>query len=187
MGRQFPQAENARRMQDRTYSEELALLDNKIAQMGGMAEQLTFGPSYNSDPAFSPDGSLLAFVSDRDRSDGNIFILDLGSGDVTRVTSEQRAARPVWTPDGQHVIFASDRDEHWNLYRRAVDGVGVVDADEQRVESAAEHRGVLDGDGAVPIRHPAALHRQRLPARLPRPAPGRPLLEPVGGRLVAPA
>ena len=40
MGRQFPQAENARRMQDRTYSDELALLDNKIAQMGGMAEHI---------------------------------------------------------------------------------------------------------------------------------------------------
>lgn len=40
MGRQFPQGEDTKRMQDRTYGEELALLDNKIAQMGGMAEHI---------------------------------------------------------------------------------------------------------------------------------------------------
>jgi imidazolonepropionase-like amidohydrolase/Tol biopolymer transport system component len=83
----------------------------RVPEMGGMAEQLTVGPSYNSDPVFSPDGSHLAFVSDRDGSDGNIFVLELGSGDITRVTSEQRAARPVWTPDGQGIAFLSiDRD-----------------------------------------------------------------------------
>jgi Tol biopolymer transport system component len=44
----------------------------RVPEMGGMAEQLTVGPSYNSDPVFSPDGSHLAFVSDRDGSDGNV-------------------------------------------------------------------------------------------------------------------
>ena len=33
---------------------------------GGQAEQLTFGPYWDSEPAFSPDGRSLAFVSDRD-------------------------------------------------------------------------------------------------------------------------
>ncbi len=47
---------------------------------GGRAEQMTFGPYYHSDPVFSPDGLRLAFVSDRDGSDGNVFVLDLGTG-----------------------------------------------------------------------------------------------------------
>lgn len=36
----LPRGENKKRMQNRTYSEELALLDNKIAQMGGMSEHV---------------------------------------------------------------------------------------------------------------------------------------------------
>ena len=48
-----------------------------------------------------------------------------------------------------------------------------------------EHPGVLDRDGG---QHGGAarVHRQRLPAGLPRPAAAEPLLEPVAGRLVAP-
>jgi len=83
----------------------------QVAATGGPAEQLTFGPSFDSDPVFSPDGTRIAFVSDRDGSDGNVFVLDSESGDVGRVTSVQQAARPVWTPDGQGVAFLSiDRD-----------------------------------------------------------------------------
>jgi hypothetical protein len=37
---------------------------------GGVAEQLTFGPYYDSDPVFSPDGQRIAFVSDRARTLG---------------------------------------------------------------------------------------------------------------------
>ena len=36
---------------------------------GGQAEQLTFGPYYDSDPSFSPDGRRVAFQSDRDGSE----------------------------------------------------------------------------------------------------------------------
>ncbi len=50
---------------------------------GGVAEQLTFGPSQNSDPMFSPRGTRVAFASNRDGSDGNIFVLDLASRTVS--------------------------------------------------------------------------------------------------------
>ena len=38
---------------------------------GGDAEQLTFGPYYDARPAVSPDGTQVAFQSDRDGSEGN--------------------------------------------------------------------------------------------------------------------
>ncbi len=50
---------------------------------GGTAEQLTFGPYYDSEPVFSPDGTRVAFVSDRDGSEGNVFALELATGQVT--------------------------------------------------------------------------------------------------------
>ncbi len=51
---------------------------------GGDAEQLTFGPYYDTRPAVSPDGKLVAFQSDRDGSEGNIFVLDLATGEITQ-------------------------------------------------------------------------------------------------------
>ena len=52
---------------------------------GGDAEQLTIGLYYDTDLAISPDGNRVAFVSDRDGSEGNVFVLDLGTGALATV------------------------------------------------------------------------------------------------------
>jgi Tol biopolymer transport system component/imidazolonepropionase-like amidohydrolase len=72
---------------------------------GGAAEQLTFGPWYDSEPAFSPDGLQLVFTSDRDGSDGNLFILRIGEQQVRQITREERAGRAMWSPDGKTVLY----------------------------------------------------------------------------------
>ncbi len=72
---------------------------------GGRAEQLTFGPYYDSDPAISPAGPRVAFVSNRDGSESNIFILDLESKKVSPLTKEARAGRPAWSPDGESIVY----------------------------------------------------------------------------------
>jgi len=77
----------------------------RLPVTGGSAEQLTFGPYYDTDPAVSPDGNRVAFVSDRDGSEGNIFILDLGSKQVSPLTREARAGRPAWSPDGKAIVY----------------------------------------------------------------------------------
>ncbi len=55
---------------------------------GGTAEQLTFGPYYDTDPVFSPEWASVAFVSDRDGSEVNVFVLDLDTGHFTQVTQD---------------------------------------------------------------------------------------------------
>ena len=72
---------------------------------GGTAEQLTFGPSYDFDPVFSPDGARVAFTSNRDGSEGNVFVLELATGQITQVTHEPWAGRPTWAPDGQAIVY----------------------------------------------------------------------------------
>src|SRR5687767_9075117 len=57
----------------------------KLPAAGGRAEQLTFGPYYDSDAVFSPDGKRIAFVSDREESDRNIFVLELATSKITQV------------------------------------------------------------------------------------------------------
>lgn len=72
---------------------------------GGTAEQLTFGPSYESDPVFSPDGSRVAFISDRDGSEGNIFLLGLADRTLVQLTREESAGRPVFSPEGAAIAY----------------------------------------------------------------------------------
>ena len=81
---------------------------------GGTATQLTFGPSYDFDPAMSPDGTRVAFASNRDGSGSNIFVLDRGSKRVVQVSREVEAARPVWSPDGRTIAYARNvlREDH---------------------------------------------------------------------------
>ena len=77
----------------------------RLPPAGGTAEQLTFGPYYDNQPAFSPDGSQIAFTSDRDGSDGNIFLLHLSGGEPFQLTQVEHAGRPTWSPDGKSIIY----------------------------------------------------------------------------------
>ena len=78
----------------------------QLPATGGEAKQLTFGPYYDSAPAISPHGTRVAFISDRDvSSQGNLFVLDLASGQIHQLTGEAWVDRPVWSPDGNSLAF----------------------------------------------------------------------------------
>jgi hypothetical protein len=80
----------------------------QLSTTGGSAKQLTFGPYYDSAPAISPDGTSVAFISDRETlSQGNVFVLDIASGRMRRLTNEFWADRPAWSPDGKSIAFLS--------------------------------------------------------------------------------
>lgn len=77
----------------------------RLPAEGGAAEQLTFGFSYDSQPAVSPEGGRVAFVSDRDGSGGNVFVLDLRTRQTVQLSHELEAGSPVWSPDGRTVAY----------------------------------------------------------------------------------
>jgi len=81
-------------------------------------------------PTWSPDGSQLAFVSDRD-SNWEIYRMSPdGTGVINLTQSPADEYAPVWSPDGQRIAFLSNRgtDNFWNykLYIMNADGTNQV-------------------------------------------------------------
>ncbi len=74
---------------------------------GGEARLVVANPANEARPLYSPDGGRLAFVSDRAGSD-DVYVLDLASGAVTRVTwSDGAESLDAWSPDGMWLYFTS--------------------------------------------------------------------------------
>jgi len=77
---------------------------------GSGLTRLTNSPGWDDQPAWSPDGRQLAFVSDRD-GDPEIFVMNADGSDLRQLTSNTfREIYPAWSPDGTWIAFQSDRD-----------------------------------------------------------------------------
>jgi len=84
------------------------------------------------DPTYSPDGSRIAFVSNRhvasaDRDDFDVYSIAADGSGLTRLTDDPGSIRePSYSPDGQRIFFASTRDRRgayeWELYVMASSG-----------------------------------------------------------------
>ncbi|MEM5773384.1 MAG: DPP IV N-terminal domain-containing protein, partial [Anaerolineaceae bacterium] len=72
----------------------------------GNARQLTRGEHSNSAPAWSPDGSAIAFLSTRSEKP-QIFTISPLYGEAIRLTDVKQGvgSGPVWAPDGRHIAF----------------------------------------------------------------------------------
>jgi serine/threonine protein kinase len=74
--------------------------------------QLTYDSGLTFQPAISPDGTLIAFASDRS-GDGNldIWVKHLGGGEPIRLTRHAADdSQPSFSPDGSRIAFRSERD-----------------------------------------------------------------------------
>jgi Tol biopolymer transport system component len=87
---------------DRTGDEELFVADAD----GSNVVQLTDDDAFDSAPAWSPDGTKLAFESTRDGGDEEIYVMDLATRTVARLTdNDVHDEGPAWSPDGRFIAF----------------------------------------------------------------------------------
>jgi TolB protein len=79
--------------------------------------QLTNAKGTSEHPTWSPDGSQIAFMSDRD-GDWDIYIVNVGlTGKVINITNNRTSERfPSWSNNGRYIVYHSDRDGNNQLF-----------------------------------------------------------------------
>jgi dipeptidyl aminopeptidase/acylaminoacyl peptidase len=74
----------------------------------GAPVEFTRGPTRDSAPRWSPDGSQLAFLSDRAGNDRQLYVMSVRSGEPRQLTSFSGHAGPAsWSPDGTKIAFSA--------------------------------------------------------------------------------
>jgi dipeptidyl aminopeptidase/acylaminoacyl peptidase len=98
---------------------EIALVDVE----SGEVRDLTDNRAPESDLAWAPDGSRLAFMApDRERwrlDQGNLYLMDPSDGTTRQLAADFRGAigDARWTPDGESLVFTAQRRTDADLHR----------------------------------------------------------------------
>jgi TolB protein len=78
---------------------------------------------YVIDPAWSPNGQLLAFSWRRPSGNFDIYVMDVASRQMVELTRDAgRNERPSWAPDGRHLVFESTRTGTRQIWTMLADG-----------------------------------------------------------------
>jgi Tol biopolymer transport system component/imidazolonepropionase-like amidohydrolase len=92
----------------------------RVPARGGTAECLTqaSGIAMNYHPRYSPDGSAIAFISDRGGQD-NLWVMGANGTNPRPIhlDLDSRAAEPAWSPDGQSILVTKKLKTVVGFYR----------------------------------------------------------------------
>ena len=86
----------------------------------GEAQQITDGQDWNdTDPQWSPDGTSIAFVSDRtgklydDSHNTDVWVIPASGGSLTKISDHAfEDESPRWSPDGKQILFTGKTAYH---------------------------------------------------------------------------
>ncbi len=81
---------------------------------------------YVIDPAWSPNGQLLAFSWRRPNGNYDLYVMDIATHALVELTRDAgRNERPSWAPDGRHMVFESTRTGTRQIWSMLADGTEV--------------------------------------------------------------
>ena len=83
------------------------------------------------DPAWSPDGQRIAFISNR-AGTNDLYLMNADGSNQRRLTRNAASeSGPAWSPDGRMIAFTRRPGEHWSYD----DDIYVINADGTRVRN----------------------------------------------------
>ena len=130
---------------------------------GGTPVRISEGLAWEVHPRFSPDGSRIAFTSDRGGGD-NIWLMNANGSDKRQLTDEsfRLLNQPSWSPDGQFIVakkhFTTGRSlgtgEVWMYHISGGSGVALVERpNEQHQKELGEPVYAPDGSAVYYTRN----------------------------------
>lgn len=151
---------------DRATNEYVSAIWTQPLDGSGEARQLTSGSKRDVEPRWSPDGSRIAFVSNRDGESTQLYVIDANGGEATKLTDLAEDVQEIaWSPDGSALAFTSrvrapeydETDERRRGPRRfrriqfKLDDVGWIGDRRQHIfvvaaDRSAAPRQLTDGD-----------------------------------------
>jgi len=119
----------------------------------------------DTQPSWSPDGTKIAFASDRDQAGlSSIYVMNANGSNQTRLTfsgSGLRDEQPAWSPDGMKLAFTSTRDSTVMTWQETDDDGAVLVRTTIRGNKEVY---VMNADGSNPIRLTNTLENDDSPA-----------------------
>jgi len=85
------------------------------------------GPIFSLDfgPAWSPDGSKIVFVSNREGADTELYVMNPDGSNLLRLTDDSLDdTLPAWSPDSQRIVFTKNNGGGTHIINR--DGTNLV-------------------------------------------------------------
>ena len=104
---------------------------------GSNQRRVTVNPARDWFPTWSPDGSKIAFLSNRNKDRQQIWVIDADGKNPMRLTDGLRDYHPDWSPDGTKIVY--------DAHQLGPAGITVIDAD-------GKNKRVLENDGGM---HPS--------------------------------
>jgi len=79
--------------------------------------RLTTAPGWDGQPALSPEGSMIAYCSDRS-GNPDVYVVHKTGGEPLQLTTHSGSdTDPAWFPDGSTIVFVSNRDGEPAIWR----------------------------------------------------------------------
>jgi len=85
---------------------------------GHTLTQLTNNPANDVMPSISPDGSRIAYASDRSGT-WNVYLMNVTGGQAVQITNDAAPQlHPSWSPDGERLVYCrlGDTTGRWELW-----------------------------------------------------------------------
>src|SRR5262249_42640492 len=106
-----------------------------IYERDGGVRQFTYSAKSESTPRWSPDGKQLAFLSNREEDQQQVFVIPADGGEARSLTKGKRGVRSfAWSPDGKQIAYLAPdaKTEEEEKKDKDKDDARVVDKEDKR-------------------------------------------------------